>query len=418
MYRIKKEVEEYMQKKLNIAIVGLGNLGGELVRQMRVCEENDANFPLRLVGASAKTFKKHLPLTYSSFTDDYREVVGAENVDVVVEAVGGVSTAYDVVSSALMAGKHVVSANAPLMATQGERLMRQALGSGVQLKMEGAVHGNSGWVRHLLHSSKRNQPQRIYGVLGSSSNYVLMRMRELGETGEQALKAAREFSMNDKDFDYGLSGQDALYRSTILRGLAYGVWAQKKEMVSTGIERIEPIDIQLATALGYQIKLISVASADGVDIRPYLISENTFFGATNGKMMALAMDSDAHGSSFSACEDLGVKTAVSGMLEDLLSLADGGNVKRGTVSTSSIMQEKPQGRQAKSILPFPVAETYFIRTTAENWKKVRLPFSYDVLNHQAVGAWVGVILSTTSSEQSLKSVFENEQISILKVWLS
>lgn len=390
-------------KKINVAVVGLGQLGGEIVRQIRQKEESEKNFPIRLVGACSKTPKKFLPLGNATFTDDYKDVLSSENVDVVIEAIGGTSAAYDVVSGALMAGKHVVSANATLMATQGHRLMRQAEGSNVHLKIESAVNGDGGWIRNLLQTTSQSSPNKVYGILGSTSNYVLMRMREFGETAEKALAVANEFQLGMGDMKYDLGGQESMYRTAILRALAFGVWTDRGDMKASGITQVTPLDVQMALKMGYHIKLMSVATRDSMEVAPYLLPEGSYLGTTHGNMMALAVDSAQGGSSFMACEDTGTKTAVNGVLSDLLAIANGGKVQ--TIKGS--LEPSPKARDER---------TYFVRTPLDNWDSSALPATIEVLQDVAMEDEAGIILRSRMSKDEVSGYFGKENCFVLNVW--
>ncbi len=339
---------------INVAIIGLGQVGEKLAKALIRNRRDDANYPLRLVSICDRKKPQDITLQDVQFTTEWEQVAQAENVDVVVEAVGGGSAAYDIASECLRLGKNLVTCNRTLLAGHGEILFKIASGAGVGIGMEGAVLGGVPIIRQLINNTGAYTLTAMNGILNSTSNYILMRMREVGCTVEEATQAAVELGFAHPLVDLDTSGKDALFRMTLLRAMAFGVWTDVRRIKPVGLEGITPADMRLCLQLGYRIKQIATATEHHISVAPKLVEETTLMGRTHGSMTAVTLHTDEVGPLFMAGDSADADAVVTGMMHDLLVLARGGKLCLPQVNSSD---NKP---------PVTGVGAFYIRTTPQH----------------------------------------------------
>lgn len=302
-----------MAKKLNIAIVGTGAVGQALAAKLQ--KDKTENLNLVLICGPEKP--KNISVSYD---EDVEKAYKSPHVDVVVEALAGAGRAYDVAAAALDSGKHVVTANATLLAGHLNTLLQIAGTKGLQLRCEGAVLGAAPILQTISNSLDTGEVERIYGVLNGPSNYVLMRMREGDSTNEEAAQAAVELGFASENTDLDLSGKDTLYKAAILRTLAFGVKTDIKKITPIGVNSVLADDVSLAFQLGYQIKLLGVVDTHGVKVSPHLVGAEDLLANLDGTLGGVVVETKETGPLMICGKCAGLPAVVSGLMADLKAL--------------------------------------------------------------------------------------------------
>ena len=241
-----------------IAIAGLGVVGGGvadlLVNHAAVIEKN-AGEEVRLKAVFTRTKKPDSPFA-SYFVSDFSEIEKDPEIDLVVETIGGCSVALDVVTRALKAGKHVVTANKQLVAEHGLELFALAKANGVNFLFEASVAGGIPVLNPLTRCLGANEITEVSGILNGTTNYILTQMLENGESYADALANAQRLGYAEADPTADVEGIDAARKSCILSGLAFGKNVSPDEIHVEGISKVDALDAQFAEAGGMKIKLL------------------------------------------------------------------------------------------------------------------------------------------------------------------
>lgn len=280
--------------RVGIGILGFGTVGGALLRKLieeAASISNKTGLELEVVKVAVRdvTKPRSVDLPAGVLTDKPSEVIEHPDVQLVVEIMGGEDPAGDLVMAALRAGKPVVTANKALIAARGRELIEAAEQARVPLLFEAAVGGGIPIIRPLSETLAGEQIDRILGIVNGTTNYILTKMSEEGASYKAALAEAQELGYAEADPTADVSGADAAAKASILASLAFGTWVGPDSVYSEGIESLDPLDVRIASELGYTIKLLAVAenTPAGVSVRvhPTFISTDhplaVIRGATN-----------------------------------------------------------------------------------------------------------------------------------------
>jgi homoserine dehydrogenase len=257
-------------------MLGAGIVGGSLIR--RLVEEHAAieaktglDLQLRKVAVRDLEKARSFELDGSLITTHPEVVVDDPDVRLVVEVMGGLEPAGEMVLRALRAGKPVVTANKALLAERGPELFSAAEAAGVPLLFEAAVGGGIPIIRPLSETLAGEQIERVMGIVNGTTNFILSRMAEDGATYADALSEAQALGYAEADPAADVGGGDAAAKAAILASLAFGTWAGIDNVYHDGIEQLTKADMKWASELGYTIKLLAIAErlAAGVSVRVY-----------------------------------------------------------------------------------------------------------------------------------------------------
>jgi len=186
-------------------------------------------------------------------------VATAEDIDIVVECIGGVGKARELVEAALAAGKSVVTPNKELIAKAGHGLLQLAAARGVDLQFEGSVGGGIPIIRPMKESLAGDDLLSIAGIVNGTTNYILTRMSEEGASFEDALAEAQKRGYAEQDPSADITGADAANKISILASIAFGNYVDVSEVDTEGIDKMHPRDLVAAAELGYIVKLLAIA---------------------------------------------------------------------------------------------------------------------------------------------------------------
>ena len=250
-----------------MGLLGCGVVGSAVARTLL---SNDAALasragrPLRLGKVAVQTLSKDrgVDLDHASLTTDPWEVVSDPSIDIVVELMGGIDPARDLVVAAFKAGKHVVTANKELIANHGQEVLDSAEAAGADILFEGAVAGGIPIIRPMKESLAGDNVRRVMGIVNGTTNFILTRMSETGESFTEALAEAGRLGYTELDPSADIDGYDAASKIAILASLAFNARVVAGDVHREGISRVTPSDIAAAHELGYEVKLLAVAEKE------------------------------------------------------------------------------------------------------------------------------------------------------------
>ena len=322
-------------KKINIAVVGLGNIGSYFVKTVLKNKNNIARKTGRIPVIkyiSAKNYLKKRTFNKNKFIWKKNPLkVLSNDVDVVVELVGGSSgVAKKLIFAALKNKKHVITANKSLMSKYGDQLAVIAEKNKVNLEYEAAVAGGVPIIRSLKDGLISNKINKIYGILNGTTNYVLSSMEENKKTFSEVLEKAKKLGFAESNPIADLNGTDAAAKIKILSSIAYNKTISKNKILVEGIQHINLVDIKHSKALGYKIKLLAISEIKKNKllerVHPCLVSKDSRIANINGVLNAIVIDGFPIGRSILQGEGAGPGPTTSSLISDLCSVLRG-NVK-------------------------------------------------------------------------------------------
>ena len=322
-------------KKLNIAIIGLGNIGSYLFNYLKKNKKKLAaknNCIPNIVYISAKNKKRRRNIRYkkNQWLNNYLVATRSKNVDLIIELIGGSDgAAKKLVFSALKNKKHVVTANKALIAKYGDRLAKIAETNKVNLEFEASVCGGVPIIRSLKEGLIANKINKIYGIFNGTSNYILSSMDKFNKNFNEVLDKAKTLGYAEANPSADLSGEDVASKLQILSSLCFNSFINKNIHIE-GIKDIDKIDIDNANKLGYKIKLLGFAELINKKIyqrvHPTLIKKSSYVASIDGVLNAVIVDGNPVGRSVIQGEGAGPAATTSALISDISSILRG-NIK-------------------------------------------------------------------------------------------
>jgi len=258
--------------------------------------------------------------------DDAFELAKRDDVDIVVELIGGVDVAERLVRAALEAKKHVVTANKALLAERGAALFDLAAANGCDLYFEAAVAGAIPVIRVIRESLASDHIRSVRGIINGTSNYILSSMANEGAAFADALKAAQEAGFAEADPTLDITGGDAGHKLALIAGLAFGARVLPSDFLTEGIEQVDPRDIQYARNFGYVIRPLAVAErleSGALDLRvhPALVPKSDPLAHVDGALNAVAIRGEMVGPSFLSGLGAGAGPTATSVAGDIIDIA-------------------------------------------------------------------------------------------------
>jgi len=319
-------------KKINIAVVGLGNIGSYFVKTVLKNRNNIAKKTGKIAVIkyiSAKNYLKKRTFNKNKFIWKKNPLkVLSHDVDVVVELVGGSSgIAKKLVFAALRNKKHVITANKSLISKYGDELAIIAEKNKVNLEYEAAVAGGVPIIRSLKDGLISNKINKIYGILNGTTNYILSSMEENKKSFVEVLEKAKKLGFAESNPVADLNGTDAAAKIKILSSIAYNKSISKNKILIEGIQHINLVDIKHSKALGYKIKLLAISEIKKNKllerVHPCLVSKDSRIANINGVLNAIVIDGFPIGRSILQGEGAGPGPTTSSLISDLCSVLRG-----------------------------------------------------------------------------------------------
>lgn len=289
------------KRVIKAAILGAGTVGSgvyKLANSMAADMEQKAGAGLVLQKVLVRDVQKRRPgIDPDVLTDCWDDIINDQEIEIVIELMGGTTTAKQYVLEALAAGKQVVTANKDLLAEYGEEVLSAADAAGCDLQFEAAVAGAIPIIRPLKQSMAGNHITEVMGIVNGTTNYILTKMTERGMDYADALAEATKLGYAEADPTADVQGYDAGRKIAIMASLAFNSRVTFSQVYTEGITKITAQDIRYAREFGYIIKLLGVArnTADGIEVKvhPMLIEENHPLAGVRDAFNAVFVHADA-----------------------------------------------------------------------------------------------------------------------------
>jgi homoserine dehydrogenase len=314
---------------VRVALLGCGNVGGALAdillsRQEDIAARTGIHLELVGIAVAHADRERSSSIPAGLIGTDAAALVVRDDVDVVVEVIGGLHPAHELIESALRAGKPVVTANKALLAVAGAELAEVAAAAGVDLLYEAAVGGAIPVIRPLRESLAGEQIVRVMGIVNGTTNFILTRMEEDGSSYADALAEAQSLGLAERDPSADVEGHDAAAKAAILAALAFGSDVVDADVYREGISAISVADVVYASRLGYSVKLLAIAELiDGgpeisVRVHPTMVPKTHPLASVRGAFNAVFVEGAVSGELMLYGRGAGGGPTASAMLGDLV----------------------------------------------------------------------------------------------------
>jgi homoserine dehydrogenase len=365
------------KRPVNVGILGFGTVGSGTARilvENRELLEERLGFPIALKKIADLNIRKDrgIALGKGVLTTDARQVTDAPDIDIVVELIGGLGAARELMLRAIRNGKHVVTANKALLAEHGREIFGAAGKYGVSVGFEASVGGGIPIIKALGEGLIANRINYVYGIVNGTSNYILTKMTDEGMEFSKVLKEAQELGYAEADPTLDVGGADSAHKLTILASIAFGIPLSYKSVYTEGITGITPADIAFASELGFKIKLLAIAkAADGqVELRvhPTMLPKDYLISKVDGVMNAIYVNGRETGDTLYYGRGAGDMPTGSAVVSDIADIAQ--RIVGGALSRSGPAALKAY-RSGLSIRPMDEVESmYYFRFDALDRPKV------------------------------------------------
>lgn len=278
-------------KKVNIGLIGLGTVGTGVVKTLR----NFDYINIKKIAVKSLNKKRNIDnLDEAMLTTDIFSIVNDPEIDIVVEVIGGVNPAFDLLKTAIQNKKHIVTANKELLAKHGEELFKLASENNVVIMYEAAVGGGIPIIMPVKMTLSANRIDKIAAILNGTTNYILTKMDEEGADYSEVLAEAQKLGYAETDPTGDVEGFDAAYKIATLATIAFKKRVKIQNIHREGITKISAKDMAYAKQLGYKIKLIALAKMNNneadVRVHPMLVKSNHTLAHINGVTNAVLLE--------------------------------------------------------------------------------------------------------------------------------
>ncbi|MGE3317274.1 MAG: homoserine dehydrogenase [Planctomycetaceae bacterium] len=317
---------------LKVAMIGMGTVGTGVARLLvehseRIARAAGRPVELRRVVVRDPKKPRDVPLPAGAVSTDVRSILADQEIDLVVELMGGVNPAREVVLSLLDAGKDVVTANKALLCEHGDEIFDRARSKGRTIAFEAAVAGGIPIIATVARSMTANQIVSIEAILNGTSNYILTEMLSKERSYEDVLAEAQRLGYAEADPSMDVDGTDAAQKLVLLAQLAYGTKVRVADFTRQGIDTLELADLKYAGELGYTVKLLAIAKlVNGqleMHVQPTLVRHNRPIAQCGGAFNMISVEGDAVGKTWYSGAGAGQMPTASAVVADIIDVATG-----------------------------------------------------------------------------------------------
>jgi homoserine dehydrogenase len=372
------------RESINVGLIGLGVVGGGVAKVLS--EKNE--FIARQVGAplvlkraaDLDEAKRHSGLVDpEAFVPDARAVLDDPDIDIVIELTGGEAPAAELIKTAILSGKHVVTANKEVMAKHGPGLLALAEERGVALLYEASVGGGIPLIAPLRRNLQVNRVSAIHAIINGTTNYILTRMEKEGLDFSAALKEAQDLGYAEADPTSDVEGFDAAYKIAILATIAFHTDVGLQHVYREGISRMASQDFSYAKELGYAIKLLAIAKDEEgsiqVRVHPTLVPDDLLLAKVDGVYNAIQVDGDLTGPVIFYGRGAGSLPTSSAIIADTIQAAQ-------SIRLEQSPRPQPRLGQSRQITPMSEIHTrYYMRLTIADSSGVLAQFAKVLGDH-------------------------------------
>ena len=321
------------QKKINIAIVGLGNVGSNLYKHLvknkkNIQKKTNVDIVIKYVSAKNRSKKRKIFIPKNKWLNNYLDASKNPKIDLVIELIGGSDgPAKKLVFNSIKNKKHVVTANKALISKYGDELSKLAEKNHVNLEFEAAVAGGIPIIRSIKEGLITNKINKIYGVLNGTSNYILSKMSNSDNNFEEVLNDAKKLGYAESNPSNDISGEDSKSKIQILSALSFNSFINREHINVEGIKNIDKHDIKNAKTLGYTIKHLAIAELKKNKliqrVHPCFVSRGSYISKINGVLNAVIIEGKPIGKFTIQGEGAGPGPTTSALVSDICSILRG-----------------------------------------------------------------------------------------------
>lgn len=309
--------------KIKVGMIGLGTVGAGVLKTLASFEQIEV---VKIAVRNLKKPRKIAHMDTSILTDNPYEIVNNPEIQIVIEVVGGIEPAFDLIKTAIKNGKHVVTANKELLAKHGEELMIFAEEHNKVVLYEAAIAGGIPIIMPIKTILAGNKITKIAAILNGTTNYILTKMDVDGESYESVLKEAQELGYAETDPTGDVEGFDAAYKIATLSTIAFNKRINIKNIYREGISKIQAEDMKYANEFGFKIKLIALAQLDekgnaDVRVHPMLVKKSKSLAHINYVTNAVMIDGHPVGEIMFSGPGAGEFPTASSVVGDVLAIA-------------------------------------------------------------------------------------------------
>lgn len=321
-------------KKVKLGLLGAGTVGQSLIRIIekekdRILRNHGVLLEITKIGDRSYE-KKELLKSYHC-TKNLFEVIEDQTIDIIIELIGGINPAKELVLKAIENNKSIVTANKALLANYGKEIFdlikqKQEQKIPVTIGFEASVGGALPIIKNLRRIWSFGNIHSLVGILNGTCNFIITKMEE-GLEYQEALKIAQEKGFAEADPYFDVSGKDAGQKLAIISSLSSGCWIEEKDIIVEGIENIQKVDHQIAQKWGMVIRLIAICkyikNQLSLRVHPALVSKNHLLADVKNEFNALFIEEEYSGSTFIVGKGAGGFPTASAVLADIISIASG-----------------------------------------------------------------------------------------------
>lgn len=319
-------------KQVNIALIGFGTVGTGVVHGLsanmqHIINTTDMNIRIKTIADIDLNTDRGIDISGITITENYRDIAEDGEIDIAVQLIGGIDTAFTVMTDLLKSGKKVVTANKALLAHKGAELFRTAAEHGSSIAFEASTGGGIPIISALRDGLTANINQSVYGIVNGTSNYILSRMTEQDCPFDKALHDAQEKGYAEEDPSLDLDGSDAAHKLLILTAVGFRTAVSMDDIYVEGITEIKQEDISVARELGYTVKSLAIAirRENGLELRvhPTLLSDSHPLSSVSGVFNAICVKGNLVGETMFYGKGAGSHPTASAVIADVIETASG-----------------------------------------------------------------------------------------------
>ncbi|GIQ70159.1 homoserine dehydrogenase [Xylanibacillus composti] len=330
-------------KSIKVGLLGLGTVGTGVVRIVEGHQEDlqrKVGCPIEIEQILVKDKRKQrsIPLPTAKLTEDPADIIDNPDIDIVIEVMGGIAQAKELMLQAIARGKHVVTANKDLMAQHGAEILAQAAEKQCDVLYEASVAGGIPILRTLVNGFSSDRITKIMGIVNGTTNYILSKMSQEGASYEEVLREAQQLGYAEADPTSDVEGMDAAYKMAILGTLGFHTHVAMEDVSVKGISQVSKEDILYGQRLGYEIKLLGIAErkndAISLSVQPTMVKQTHPLASVNGVFNAVYVYGEAVGETMFYGPGAGEMPTATSVVSDLVAIAR--NIMLGVSGKTSL----------------------------------------------------------------------------------